>query len=147
VIRSRQFILILGLIALLLLSVTGAAAQERTGGDRGRNRPEPRITWRPAGVVQAVAPGQTVQINVTLKSNVDLSNVTLHMPRMLGRVMRAEPRSFARLPANTPTRVTFTVHMPADRTEGVGGAVVVTAGDRVIPTPLNVRLPLARPRS
>jgi hypothetical protein len=139
--RSRTMLVALALAVLALLTAGGAAAKEGHGQGQRPDKPQrARITWSTPRVVQAVAPGQTVQVDVTLTSSADLANVTLRVPEGLGRVLTVEPASFASLKAGVATPVRLTIAMPATGAHSQGGVVQVRAGQRTMPAGLKVKL-------
>jgi hypothetical protein len=142
--RYRSLIISLALVGLLMLTVSAAAAA-KGGGGSGKGHPKDkgqhaRLTWSVGRVEQTVAPGQTVEVEVTLTSSADLSNVTLRVPGGLGRVLRVEPASFATLKAGVATPVKLTIAMPSDGAHSQGGVVQVRAGRRNVPAALKVKL-------
>jgi len=139
--RSRTIIASLILVSLLLLTVGSAAA--KGGGAPGHPKgkaPRARITWSTIRVAQTINPGQTVEVNVTLTSSVDLADVSLRVPTGLGRVLKAEPAHFDSLKAGVATPVKLTISMPAQGAHSQGGVVQVRAGNRNVPAALKVKL-------
>jgi hypothetical protein len=127
-------------VVILLLLLTSAVAAAQSGGHgKGpiKNKPQrARITWSQPRIVQSVAPGQTVTVDVSLTSSADIATVTLRVPGGLGRVLKVEPASFS-LKAGVATPVKLTVTMPANGAHSQGGVVQVRAG-RNIPASLKV---------
>jgi hypothetical protein len=142
----RHRLLLFVTLVMLSLALVGTAAA-KPGGPNGRPNnapPKPRITWSTPRLQQTVSPGETVQVNVTLTSSVDLSNVTLVIPGDLGLVLSAEPASFSQLQAGVATNVRLTIRMPAEGAHNQGGIVQVRAGERAIPQALKVQLRVPR---
>jgi hypothetical protein len=143
--HRHRLLLVLTLVVLSLALVGTAAA--KPGGPNGRPSnapPKPRITWSTPRLQQTVSPGQSVQVNVTLTSSVDLNDVTLVVPGDLGLVLSAEPASFSQLQAGVATNVRLTISMPAEGAHNQGGTVQVRAGERAVPHALRVQLRLPR---
>ena len=140
--RYRAIIVPLVLLMLLLLTV-GAAAAKGGGGGNGHAKAKPakaRITWSQARVVQAIAPGQTAVVQVTLTSSADLANVTLRASGGLGRIVKVEPASFTSLKAGVATPIKLTISMPSSNAHSQGGVVQVRAGKRAVPASLKLKL-------
>lgn len=144
--HRHRLLLVLTLVVLSLALVGTAAA--KPGGPNGRPNgpqpPQPRITWSTPRLQQTVNPGQTVQVNVTLTSSVDLNDVTLVVPGDLGLVLSAEPASFSQLQAGVATNVRLTISMPVEGAHNQGGIVQVRAGERAVPHALKVHVRLPR---
>jgi hypothetical protein len=141
--RYRTIFGSLLLIGLLLFTVGAAAAKGGGGGGKDHPKGKPaqaRITWSVGRVEQTLSPGQTVEVNVTLTSSADLTNVTLRVPGGLGRVLKVEPSSFASLKAGVATAVKLTISAPSQGVHSQGGVVQVRAGKRNVPAALKVKL-------
>jgi uncharacterized membrane protein len=140
---SRVRILSTLALLVLILATAGVAAAKPGGpgnGNGGARPPKARITWSVARVEQSVAPGATAQMQVTLTSSADLSNVTLTMPGGIGKVLKVEPSSFASLKAGAPAAVTLTFTTPAEGAQCRGGVVQVRADGKSVPASLKVKL-------
>lgn len=141
-VRPRRFLIALGLVGLLLLSVTAAAAREpeRRSPPGGPRPPHPGkpAAWTPFRITQTVAAGQTVQMTASFVSSIELHDVRLVIPGGLGRFVTANPTQFATVAANTPTTVTFTIVMPVQGAHNQGGVVHLRSGQRLISRPLHV---------
>lgn len=140
--RNRTIIVTLALVGLLLLTFGSVAAKGGSGDkDHARNKPaKARISWSMPRVEQAVSPGQTVAVDVTLTSSADLANVSLRVAGDLGRVVKVEPASFASLSAGMATPVRLMLTVPAQGAHSQAGVVQVRAGQRNVPMPLKVKL-------
>jgi hypothetical protein len=136
--RPRWFLIALGLVGLLLLSVTAAAAREP-----GRRPPPPAhrgkpTAWTPFRITQTVAAGQTAQVTASFVSSTELHDVNVVIPGGLGRIVTAAPAHFVTVAANTPTTVTFTITMVAQGAHTQGGVVHLRSGQRLVSLPLHV---------
>jgi uncharacterized membrane protein len=138
--RCRTIIVSLALVGLLLLTVGGTAAKGGGGGHGHKKSPQARLTWGIARVERTVAPGQTIEVNVTLTSSANLNNVVLRVPGGLGRVLKVEPASFASLKAGVAAPVKLTITLPAAGAHSQGGIVQVRAGQRNVPAALKIKL-------
>jgi hypothetical protein len=141
--RTRRFLIALGLVGLLLLSVSAAAAREPD--DRPPHPPHPdapgrpgRITWTPFRITQQVAAGQTVRVTASFISSTELHDVRLVAPGQLGSLIAIAPAHFDTVAAHTATTVTFTFTMPTQHAHNQGGVVLVRSGQRVVSRPLHV---------
>ena len=149
--QYRRLIITLGVLALLLFSISAAAAKGKDtpnpphGGagqpPTGKGKPA-RLTWTPGRITQAVTAGQTIQITATFTSSADIDEATLVIPGGLGKVMKADTTKLTNIKAGAPTTVTFTVTMPA-KAHTQGGVVQVRAGQRLLARPLPVLLTVA----
>jgi hypothetical protein len=147
--RSRHVLIILGVLAVLLLSFGTAAAKDNdkpkpphgdTGQPLGGKGKPARLVWTPRRITQAVTAGQTIQVTATLSSSVDIAEATLVIPGGLGKVLKADTAKLTTIKAGTPTPVTFTITMPATGAHTQGGVVLVRTGRRMVAMPLSVLL-------
>lgn len=149
--QYSRLIVILGVVALLLLSVGAAAAKPSDtpkpphGGAEHlpANKGKPaRLTWTPSRVTQAVTVGQMMQLTATFTSSADIAKATLVIPGGLGKVLKADTTTLTNIKAGVLTTVTFTVTMPATA-HTQAGVVQIRAGRRMIARPLSVLLTVA----
>src|SRR5262245_61949558 len=103
--RSRLVCIVLTLIGLILFGAVSANAKDGAKGPKPPKHQQARITWSLPRVEQEVAPGQTVEVDLTLTSSADVANVTLQVPRAFGQVVTVQPSTFASLKAGVPTAV------------------------------------------
>lgn len=135
---TRPRLIIPLVLAILVLSSAGAAtAQKRPPNAKG---PKARITWSVERVDQNVSPGQVVQLDVTVTSSADLTNVTLRAPGGLGRVLEIAPTTITTLKAGVAAPVRLTIELPAEGAHSQGGVVQLRAGKRLVPSVLSVKL-------
>src|SRR4029079_14760125 len=127
--RTRQLLIALGLVGLLLLGASAAGAREPV--DRPPHPPHPdapgrpgRIPWTPSRITQHLAAGQTVQVTANFISSTELHDVRLVVPGQLGNVIAITPADFDTVAADTPTTVTFTFTMPTQHAHNQGGVVL-----------------------
>jgi hypothetical protein len=139
--RRVHLLIALALIALSLAGAGSAAAKPRKPNDP--KPPQARITWSVPRVEQTLNPGETVRVPVTLTSSAALSNVTLAVPRGLGRLLTIEPAQLGSLQAGEAKTVTMVFAAPSEGAHCQGGVIKVRAGNKVIPTPLNVKVTIA----
>jgi uncharacterized membrane protein len=135
-----RFLMLLAVVALSLSTAGAVAAKPGRPNSNGNKPAQARITWSVPRVEQVVAPGETVQVPVSLTSSVDLSNVTLVISGGLGRVVTIQPATIAALKAGEATNVTLSISVPSQGAHCQGGVVRVRSGNRNIPTPLNVKV-------
>jgi hypothetical protein len=136
----RPILATLLLVGLLLLT-SGSVTAKEGGPGKGSGKPsKARITWSTPLIEQAVSPGQSVDVTVTLTSSADLTNVTLQVPGSLHRIVAIEPTSIASLKAGVATPVKLTISMPATGAHNQGGVVQVRAGQRNVPAGLHIKL-------
>jgi hypothetical protein len=136
--RRVSLLIALTLVALSLLGVGSAAA--KPGKPNDPKRPQARITWSVPRVEQTLNAGETVRVPVTLTSSAALSDVTLTVPRGLGRLLTIEPAQLASLQAGEAKTITLVFSAPSERAHCQGGVIKLRAGNKVIPTPLNVKV-------
>jgi uncharacterized membrane protein len=86
------------------------------------------------------ARGACLYDDSTLTSSTDLTDLTLHVPAGLGRVVKVEPATIASLKAGVATPVRLTISMPATGAHSQGGVVQMRAGQRNVPSALQVKL-------
>jgi len=149
--RYRQLIVILGVVALLLLTFGAAAAKgnDKTKQPHGAGQPPigkskpAHLTWTPGRITQAVTAGQTVQFTATFSSSVDIAEATVVIPGALGRLLKPNTTTLANIKAGALTTLTFAVTMPATGAHTQGGVVQIRAGQRVLARPLPVLLTVA----
>jgi hypothetical protein len=146
--RYRHLIITFGVVALMLLTFSAAAAKPNDrpklphgGAVHGRGKPA-RLTWTPSRITQSVTAGQTIQVTATFSSSIDIAEAALIIPGGLGRVMKADTAKLTNIKAGTLTAVTFTVTMPTNG-HTQGGVVQVRAGQRMFARPLPVLLMVA----
>lgn len=135
----RATLLIALAVVALSLSFAGSAAAKP--GKPNPNKPaKARVTWSVDRVEQTVAPGETVQVPVTLTSSADLSNISLAASGGLAKFVTVAPGTVASLKAGESLNVTLTITMPAEGARCGAGVVKVRAGNRTVPAPLKVKL-------
>jgi len=136
--RRIQLIVVLALI-VVSLSTAGTAAAKPGGPNTGKPD-KARITWSVARVEQTVAPGESVQVPLTITSSADLSNLSLAAAGGLGKIVSFEPSSIASLKAGVSASVTMTITLPAEGAHCQGGVVKARSGNRSVPAPLKVKV-------
>jgi uncharacterized membrane protein len=139
--RRVHFLIVLALVALSLVGAGSVAA--KPGKPNDPKRPQARVTWSVPRVEQTLNPGQTLRVPVTLTSSGDLANVTLAIPGGLGRLLTIEPAQLGSLQAGEATSITLVFSVPGEGAHCQGGVIKVRAGNKTIPTPLNVKVTIA----
>ncbi|HNP69874.1 MAG TPA: hypothetical protein PKK15_02140 [Kouleothrix sp.] len=141
---TQRLLVTLGVVALLLLSISAVAAQgsaaPQLADTHATPRPNepPRLAWTPGRFTQALAPGQSVQLTASFVSNVALSDVVVRVSGDVAKITTPSSTQFANIAAGVPTTLVFTISMPASRAQAQAGVVQVLSRQRVLGEPLQL---------
>ncbi len=129
----------MALLLLLTLFIGAASVAHAQRGDaQPRTKPaRPRLTWSVPRVVQALQPGETRTLQVTLTSDVALEGVRLRVAGGLAGVVQVSPATFD-LKAGVPQSITLTLTLPAEHTGSRAGVIQARIGQRNVPRSLKV---------
>jgi uncharacterized membrane protein len=125
-------ILMMLLIALSMRGVTEAQV------DQG-----PAVRWSLDEVAETMEVGSSKTLTITMRSRVDLANVSLWLSPSVSQLITVKPSLIETLPANQEQEITLTIRIPASAQTGEeGGTLHVKRGEATVPAPLGINLRL-----